>query len=326
VGNVQSPVRGVAVCYAPTIDVLRRAAAESKNLILSREHPYFLHGGLHYAYTSGGLEAALKDDPVTQAKREIIAANQLMVLRRRRPTQLCNLGKPPSMVPASPGPTLSPGTCRIGVAWFATAELRPCANRDRPNAYSQRIGAIPGERHAPGVAGVRDRPDTGTGAPPGPIQIDIVAEPADRGEVARHRCFRDLTASAKDGDSLSGARRSGADFAQGQRLQAPCGGRPDPSGYPGGAHMVHPISRRCCSAIVRPCRLPAQGPVTAAQAVERIKKKLAEEKAWRGAVEFRQVPPRRPSHRGQRGRYHLSADSGCLTAGLRGEEELHRGP
>src|SRR5260370_14387705 len=80
-GNSQSPVRGIAVCYAPTVDVLRRAAAERKNLILSREHPFFLHGGLNYAYTSGGLEAALKDDPDTQATRELIAANQQMLLR-----------------------------------------------------------------------------------------------------------------------------------------------------------------------------------------------------------------------------------------------------
>lgn len=80
-GNAQSVVRGVAVCYAPTLDVLRRAASERKNLILSREHPFFLHGGLNYGYTSGGLEASLKDDPVTRAKRELIAANQLMVLR-----------------------------------------------------------------------------------------------------------------------------------------------------------------------------------------------------------------------------------------------------
>jgi putative NIF3 family GTP cyclohydrolase 1 type 2 len=80
-GNPQSPVHGIAVCYAPTVEVLRRAAVERKTLILSREHPFFLHGGLHYAYTSGGLEAALKDDPVANAKRELISANKLMVLR-----------------------------------------------------------------------------------------------------------------------------------------------------------------------------------------------------------------------------------------------------
>jgi hypothetical protein len=63
-GNTQAVIRGAAVCYAPTLGLLRRAAAENRNLLLSREHPYFLHGGLHYSYTSGGLEAAMKEDPV----------------------------------------------------------------------------------------------------------------------------------------------------------------------------------------------------------------------------------------------------------------------
>jgi len=80
-GNAQTVVTGVAVCYAPTLEVLRRAAAEKKNLIVSREHPFFLHGGLHYAYGTDGLEAAMKDDPVVRAKREIINSNHLMVYR-----------------------------------------------------------------------------------------------------------------------------------------------------------------------------------------------------------------------------------------------------
>src|ERR1700722_18506586 len=80
-GNSQTLVKGVAVCYATTVDMLRRAAAESRNLIISREHPFFLHGGLNYGYTTGGLEAALKDDPVVQGKRQIINANGLMVYR-----------------------------------------------------------------------------------------------------------------------------------------------------------------------------------------------------------------------------------------------------
>jgi putative NIF3 family GTP cyclohydrolase 1 type 2 len=80
-GNSQTAVRGVAVCYAPTVEVLRRAAAEGMNLIITREHPFFLHGGLNYSYTTGGLEAALKDDPVVQAKRALINENKLMVYR-----------------------------------------------------------------------------------------------------------------------------------------------------------------------------------------------------------------------------------------------------
>jgi putative NIF3 family GTP cyclohydrolase 1 type 2 len=80
-GNAQSAITGAVVCYAPTLDVLRRAAAANKTLIVSREHPFFLHGGLNYAYTSGGLEAALKDDPVVKAKRDIMTEHKMMVYR-----------------------------------------------------------------------------------------------------------------------------------------------------------------------------------------------------------------------------------------------------
>jgi putative NIF3 family GTP cyclohydrolase 1 type 2 len=80
-GKNQSVVRGVVVCYTPTLDVLRRAAAEHKNLIISREHPFYLHGGVYYEYCTRGLEAAWKDDPVVQAKRDLIDANKLMVYR-----------------------------------------------------------------------------------------------------------------------------------------------------------------------------------------------------------------------------------------------------
>jgi putative NIF3 family GTP cyclohydrolase 1 type 2 len=80
-GNANGLVEGVVVCYAPTLDLLRRAAALKKTLIIGREHPFFLHGGLHYSYGTDGLEAAMKDDPLVRAKREIINANRLMVYR-----------------------------------------------------------------------------------------------------------------------------------------------------------------------------------------------------------------------------------------------------
>jgi len=81
VGNGNTVVQGIGVCYAPTLEILRRAADQKKNLILSREHPYYLHGGLHYSYGSDGLEAAMKDDAVVRAKREIVQSGRLMVCR-----------------------------------------------------------------------------------------------------------------------------------------------------------------------------------------------------------------------------------------------------
>jgi putative NIF3 family GTP cyclohydrolase 1 type 2 len=148
-GNAQSLVRGVAVCYAPTVEVLRRAAAERKNLILSREHPFFLHGGLNYGYTSGGLEAALRDDPVTKAKREIIAANQLMVLRfggawdQFRPnTASLALAQALGLIPIAPAPTdrsrgVVCSTPRVTLAALAQTTAK------RLKAYSSRIVGDP---------------------------------------------------------------------------------------------------------------------------------------------------------------------------------------
>ncbi len=81
-GSTQTLVRGVVVCYAPTLDILRRAAAEeNKNMVICREHPFFLHGGFNYGYSSGGIEAAMRDDPVAQAKREVINKGKLIVYR-----------------------------------------------------------------------------------------------------------------------------------------------------------------------------------------------------------------------------------------------------
>ena len=80
-GNSGWLVEDAAVCWAPTLETLRRAAAERRTLILSREHPYYLHGGLHYSYGTDGLEAAMKDDPVVRAKKEIVNTGKLMVYR-----------------------------------------------------------------------------------------------------------------------------------------------------------------------------------------------------------------------------------------------------
>jgi hypothetical protein len=149
-GNSQSPVRGVAVCYSPSIDILRRAAAEHKNLILSREHPFFLHGGLNYAYTSGGLEAALKDDPVTQAKREIIAANQLIVLRFGGAWDQFNpkgpsmaLTKALGLAPISPAPADRSRGVICAMSRVTLAALAQ-TTADRLKAYASRIVGGPG--------------------------------------------------------------------------------------------------------------------------------------------------------------------------------------
>jgi putative NIF3 family GTP cyclohydrolase 1 type 2 len=80
-GDPNIEVSGVAVCYAPTVEHLRRAVAVQRNLLISREHPFFLHGGPNYSYVTEGLETATKDDPVVEAKRDLIVVHNLMVYR-----------------------------------------------------------------------------------------------------------------------------------------------------------------------------------------------------------------------------------------------------
>lgn len=76
-GDPQLPVTRAACCFSPTVDVLRRAAAEKRTLIIAREHPFYTHG----TFYASGTEAALKNDPVARAKRELIASSGLVVYR-----------------------------------------------------------------------------------------------------------------------------------------------------------------------------------------------------------------------------------------------------
>jgi putative NIF3 family GTP cyclohydrolase 1 type 2 len=164
-GDFQTLVRGVAVCYAPTLDLLRRAAAEQKNLVISREHPFYLHGGFNYTYSSGGLEAALKDDPVVRAKREIITRNKLMVYRmgaawdqfqpNAQSTGLAlALGLKP--IAATPGARVRgvvcdlPRTTLAALAQTAAGNLKALSSRTvgDPNATVTRAAVLAGETDA----------------------------------------------------------------------------------------------------------------------------------------------------------------------------------
>ncbi len=80
-GDTHWPVRSAVVCYAPTLEMLRRAAAEGKSLLITREHPFYMHGGLNYPYLTEGLEAALASDPVVEAKCSIVSASRIAIYR-----------------------------------------------------------------------------------------------------------------------------------------------------------------------------------------------------------------------------------------------------
>lgn len=73
-GDPDAPVRGVAVTVMATLDVLRRAADQGLDLVVTHEPLYFDHGG-----TSEPTLLA-EQDPVHAAKAAVIAEHGLRVL------------------------------------------------------------------------------------------------------------------------------------------------------------------------------------------------------------------------------------------------------
>jgi putative NIF3 family GTP cyclohydrolase 1 type 2 len=71
-GNPDTKVTGIATTFAATLDVLERAAASGKNLIITHE-PTF------YSHLDG--TSALKGDPVYEAKRAFIEKHGLVIWR-----------------------------------------------------------------------------------------------------------------------------------------------------------------------------------------------------------------------------------------------------
>jgi putative NIF3 family GTP cyclohydrolase 1 type 2 len=71
-GNPETAVRGIATSGMSTFDVLRRAAAAGKNLVITHE-PTF--------YNDRDVTTTLASDPVYLAKQRFIAAHDLVVWR-----------------------------------------------------------------------------------------------------------------------------------------------------------------------------------------------------------------------------------------------------
>jgi putative NIF3 family GTP cyclohydrolase 1 type 2 len=77
-GNPDSEVKGVVTTYAPSLEVLRKAVASGKNMIISRESPYWARAA---APGAGSGRNQLDKDPIYQMKRDYITANNLVVYR-----------------------------------------------------------------------------------------------------------------------------------------------------------------------------------------------------------------------------------------------------
>jgi putative NIF3 family GTP cyclohydrolase 1 type 2 len=95
-GKPDIAVKGIVTTYAPSLEVLRRAVASGKNMIISRESPYWARdpsqirpgtGGFGpdtqpaESGVAGGAPPSMEDDPAYRAKRDYIAANNLVVYR-----------------------------------------------------------------------------------------------------------------------------------------------------------------------------------------------------------------------------------------------------
>ena len=71
-GNPDTPVQGIATTVMATLDVLQRAAARGKNLIITHEPTFYNHEDKTQDF---------ERDPVYLAKQEFIAKNKMVVFR-----------------------------------------------------------------------------------------------------------------------------------------------------------------------------------------------------------------------------------------------------
>jgi len=111
-GKPDSEVKGIVTTFAPTLEVLRKAVASGKNMIISRESPFWARAAAQLRPGTGAISAgagagaagrgpaSMDNDPVYRVKREYIASNNLVVYRffenwnaRRPDPQLQGLAK-----------------------------------------------------------------------------------------------------------------------------------------------------------------------------------------------------------------------------------------
>ena len=81
-GSPESQVKGVVTTFAPSLEVLRKAVAGGKNMIVSRESPFWARNTTPgVGVFRGPPQESLESNPTYRAKRDYIAANGLVVYR-----------------------------------------------------------------------------------------------------------------------------------------------------------------------------------------------------------------------------------------------------
>ena len=102
-GQPDSAVNGIVTTYAPTFEVMRRAVAAKKNMIVCRESPYWTRGVPPGSARANNARAAMEGmakNPTYRAKRDFIEKNGLIVYRltsnwdaRKQDQQVIGLAK-----------------------------------------------------------------------------------------------------------------------------------------------------------------------------------------------------------------------------------------
>ena len=81
-GNPESEVSGVVTAFAPSLEVLRHAVAVRKNMIISREAPFWARTAPGSGRGGGrGAATSAAENPTLRFKRDYIASNNLVVWR-----------------------------------------------------------------------------------------------------------------------------------------------------------------------------------------------------------------------------------------------------
>ena len=83
-GSADTEVKGVAVTYAPSLEVLEKAVAAGRNMIIARESPFWARSQFSGGRASSGNpppRPSMDGDPYFEAKRAYIAEHRLVVYR-----------------------------------------------------------------------------------------------------------------------------------------------------------------------------------------------------------------------------------------------------
>ena len=83
-GKPEMQVTGIVTTWTPSLEVLQRAVAGKKNLIIARESPYWAHEAQEAQSSGAGRPFSREQmggDPTYQFKRDYIAKNNLVIWR-----------------------------------------------------------------------------------------------------------------------------------------------------------------------------------------------------------------------------------------------------